>query len=269
MSNGTITNPGVEIVIEGVFPLLFRLENNQIVECLIGAIKNVPEHFFSIVIKKNGAIVNPGTILPNLRIQVENTSQTNISLKLPNEPIDRLTGEGDPQSFRWVLDFEGNEVFTNPIGINQGNLEPILRIDRGELSTASISQNHLLKRLPGPPLPQWTLIGKVATQVRAQIALDLPNSTAQLINGDFPVGGTLTSHGEQLEIQINNRRPPHPGHSHPDDANNYYLAIGPTLPPSQKLIFKSTPLVPVGVLPATPEASCLIGRMGSTPGDGS
>src|SRR5690348_7121387 len=110
MANGTPANPGVDLVIEGVFPLLFRRRGNQIVECFICAIKNVPEHFFSIEVKKNGAVVTTGTVLDDLHLQVQNTSQTDISLKLPNEQIDRVTGVGDPQSFRWVLDFEGNEV---------------------------------------------------------------------------------------------------------------------------------------------------------------
>lgn len=264
MSNRTITNSGVDILIEGAFPILFRMQDTQIVECLIGAIKNVPEHFFSVVITKNGSDVTAGTILSNLRLDVQNTSQTDISLKLPNEPIDRLTGQGDPQSFQWVLDFEGDEVFKGPIGIDKTNLDHILRLDRGEMSTANVSTNHLLKRLPSEP--QWTLIGKVATIVRVHIDLDQANSTAQLINGDFPVEGTQTTNGELLEIQINNKRDPLHPHGHPNDANNYYLAIGPGLKPEQKLIFISTPLVPVSGVPATPDASCLVGRLGSTSG---
>jgi hypothetical protein len=264
MSNGAITDPGIEIRIEGVFPLLFRFENNQIVECFIGAIKDVPEHSFSITITKNGSPVTTlGTPSDDLHLQVKNTSQTNISLK--DGAIDRLSGQGEPQSFKWVLDFEGDEGYTRRIDIDRGKVKPILRIDRGELSTVAISENHLLKRLPDQA--QWTLIGKVATLVRARITLDQPDSEAELINGDFPVQGTQVRSGDQLQITINNRRePPHPEHPHPDDANNYHLAIGPGLQPAEKLILKSTPLVPVSGLPATPEASCLVGRMGLTSG---
>lgn len=264
--SSVITNPGVNITVEGLMPLMFERDprTRQITACDIGAIFNAPQHAFTLRIEKNGSAVAAGTVQGLLRLDVQNTSQADIRFKLPNEQIDRLTGDGNPQSFNWVLDFEGSEVYNRGIGFLRNQLRPVLRVDRGEFSTDGISVNHLLKRLR--PQDQWTLIGKVALKVRIHIDLDQANSEAILFNGDFPLQGTRTTRGEQLDISVQMSRPSHDHGPHSDDANFYHLAIGSGLNPQERLTFKSTPLVPDPIEPpVSPEASCLTGRMDTTP----
>jgi hypothetical protein len=262
----------VNIYIEGIIPLLFKRAGNKIVECFIGAVKNVPDHEFKLVI--NGKEIDPGTIHDELHLQVQNTSQTDITLLNDDVSlIDRVTGGGDQKSFAWVLDFEGPEAYGRRIDVNKRQLGQTLRINQGVMSTTVISPNHLLKRLPHEA--QWTLIGKVATKINARIDLDMPNSEAILINGNSPMPETLTKQGERLVIEISVSRPEdleeghsrhdHPEESHSHDANHYHLAIGPGLQAREKLIFSSTPMVP-DPREVSPDASCLSGRMGTTEG---
>jgi hypothetical protein len=268
MSAELITNPGVHVRILGLMVLLFEKDprTHQIVACQIGAIKNVPHHFFSLGIEKNGQPVpiDSSQLQNELRLDVQHTSQSDISFKLPNEQIDRLTGDGDHRSFNWVVDFEGPEVYNKGIGFERVKLGPFLRLDRGEFSVGDISQNHLLKRLR--PQDQWTLIGRVALEIRIDIALDDQTSEAVFVNGSA-VEATRTHRGEQLDILIQMAHDPEPpGTPHPDDANHYHLAIGSNLSAQEKFTFKSTPLIALPAIPpVTPEASCLPGRMGTTP----
>jgi hypothetical protein len=256
----------IDINIEGIIPLLFRRDGKRIVECFIGGVKGVPHHSFEFAIKKNGAVINI-TAHEDLHLKVQNTSQTDITLLDDDVSlIDRETGKGDEgeqKPFAWVLDFEGPEVYGRRIDVNKRQLGPTLRINQGVMSTATVSPNFLLKRLPHET--EWTRIGKVATKINARIELDMPNSEAILINGNSPVPETLTRPGEHLVIDISVSRPNHG--AHPDDANHYHRAIGPGLQASEKFIFSSTPM-PEDLTEATPDASCLSGRMGTTEGGG-
>lgn len=252
----------VNITIEGLIALFFRKgAGGQIVACEMGVVRDAPGHAFSLNVRKSGTPVSVNPVSNDLRLDVQNVSQTGISFNQPNANIDRLTGAGDPQSFRWVLDFEGDELYRRGIGADRAKLRPVLRIDHGELRTREVSTNHLVYRRQ--PTDQWTLIGKVATRVGALINLDQGNSVAQLMNGGVAVPGTRTVQGEQLDIVIRMGHTAADPPPHPDDANHYHLAVGQGLGAGDRVTFSATPFIPLPV-PVSPEASCLVGRMGTT-----
>jgi len=267
MSTSAIPAPGVNIIIEGLIVLFFKRNGNQTAACQMAAVKDAPGHVFSLVIEKNGGNINPGHIpdTADLRLDVQNIP-TGISFKLPNEQIDRLTGSGNPESFNWVLDFEGPDLYKKRIGADRSKLGPFLRIEHGEISTKMVSTNHFLCRRAAQP--QWTLVGKVATRIGVRIALDQSGSTAVFVNGGSPVEDTRIGPGEQLDIVMKMFHPEDEAKEtpHPDDANHYHRAIGQLLGEPEKLIFTSIPPSFYKDLPLriSPEASCLIGGMGTT-----
>ncbi|MCA1633610.1 MAG: hypothetical protein LC802_07810 [Acidobacteria bacterium] len=267
MSNPIVTAPGVHITVEGLIALFYRkgFTGGDILACEMGAVRDAPGHVFSLRVRKNNVDVPIGAPPTELQLDVQNITQTGIRRRQMDAVIDRLRGSTpiNKQSFKWVLDFEGNELYGQAIGANRAKLHPTLRIEHGELFAETLSQNHLVyRRLPTDP---WTHIGIVATQVRAFIDLDQPTSEAVLKNGGVPVEATRTRRGEQLDIIM---RMVHPddeplGIPHNQDANHYHLAIGQGLGPADIVTFDSTPVIPLPV-PISPEASCLVGQMGTT-----
>lgn len=269
MSNPLITAPGVNITVEGLIALFFRkgFTGGGILACEMGAVKGAPGHVFSLRVRKNNVDIPITPPLTELQLDVQNVTQTGVRQRQMDVAtvIDRLRGATptNRQSFKWVLDFEGNELYGQAIGADRAKLSPILRIEHGELFAKTLSQNHLVyRRLPIDP---WTLIGIVATQVGAFIDLDQATSEAVLKNGGVAVEATRTRRGEQLDIIM---RMVHPddeplGVPHNQDANHYHLAIGQGLNPADIVTFDSTPVIP-SLVPVSPEASCLVGRMEMT-----
>jgi hypothetical protein len=256
--------PGATIHVEGLIIIFFeRNPNNQIVACKLGALRNAPGHVFSVAYQKNlGAVtpVNPAD--PMLRLEARGGAQTGITFEKPNEVINRICGTGDPQSYRWVLDFEGQELYKKPIGADRNQFRSFLRFEHGKLSTEQRSENHLLIRPALKPTEPWILVGKVATKVRASVALDVDGSEVEFFNGATPVVKAVK--GEQLDIFMKLTHPDEEAEDtpHDADANMYYSAIGQRLGAQEIHTFGSTKLVSSG--PVAPEASCLVGSLGDT-----
>jgi hypothetical protein len=274
MSAPVIIEPSVELLIEGIIALfLERDENGQVVACLAGVVPDVPEHVFEVVgtkIDQNGQItpVNFNPIAPELLLEAQGTTQTGIRFAGMDADINRLTGGGAPESFKWVLDFEGAELHNREIGVNRAKFISVLRITSGVLFTSVISRNFLLARDSARPNDPLTLIGKVATKVGVAIDLDAPGSTARLSNGANE--SVSVAQGERLIVEVKNTCPtedPLRAGLRAAHANHYYNAIGDRLAPGETKNFSSTRFDAPGTQPpVSPEASCLVSGSGTSGG---
>ena len=260
--------PDIQIFIAGIIVLRFNKEaSGEIKECVVGVVKDVPDHKLTIAGKKTDS---QGTVtefevdpsIPELFFEVQETSETGIRLFNLGE-VDRIGGTGDQQSFSWVLDFEGRELFDKELDVDPDMFSNILRVDTGEMYTEFISLNHLLHRPEDDPHEPYTLLGKVATIVGIRQDLDQQESRARLHDGNNTIVEVV--HGDTLEMNVfliceteSTELGQQSGH-----ANNYYKAVGQNLEWGEKKIFSSTKFDPfVMSPPATPEASCLVGRLG-------
>lgn len=265
-TNAAAIVPGLNIHIEGLIVIFFeRNANNQIVACKLGAIRDSPGHVFNVLYQKNGGGVVPVNQPESaLSVVARGAAATGITFEKPNEAINRVCGTGDPRSFRWVLDFEGQDLYQKPIGGDRNQFRSFLRFEHGKLFTMKVSDNHLLTRISVRPTDPWTLVGKVATVVGVSVGLDQAGSEVELFNGATSVVKAVQ--GEQLDIFF---RLTHPDDEpeetpHDADANLYYSAVGHRLGAREVRIFGSTMLPETISVPVSPEASCLVGRMDTT-----
>ena len=261
--------PSINIRFGGIIALLYeRDQTNNPIACVLGVVEGVPDHQLTIKCTKDGAAIPINAQSGNLRLEVEGTTTNGVRF-FQEELINRVTGEGDPQSFSWILDFE-NELYQKEIGVEPNRFRTVFRINNGEVFTDTISDNHLLCNSEANPHESPTLIGKVATVVGIRVDLDTDNSVARLLDDGNPI--VEVRPGEELNMEMffdcahvlpeNGLRPGH--------ANHYYRALGNRLLFGERQLFSSTRMPQVGVLgPATPDASCLVGGGGkSNPGGG-
>lgn len=267
-TNAATIVPGLNIHVEGLIVIFFeRNISNQIVACKLGALRDSPGHDFKVSYKKNADPAETPVSQPDsaLRLEVRGAAATGITFEKPNEPVNRICGTGDQQSFRWVLDFEGQDLYKKPIGSDKNQFRSFLRFEHGKLSTKQVSANHLLVRSALKPTDPWTLIGKVATIVGVSVELDQAGSEVEFFNGAASVVKAVQ--GDHLDIFMKLTHPDdEPADTpHDADANQYYSAVGQRLGPHEVQIFGSTmiPDLASGV-PISPEASCLVGSMGTT-----
>lgn len=260
--------PDIQIFIAGIIILRFNEHaSGELTECLVGVVDDVPDHELTITGKKTDAHgtstefeVDPS--IPELFFEVKETSETGIRL-FNLENLDRIGGVGDPQSFSWVLDFESAELFNTEIGVDPTKFRNILHVDTGEMFTEVFSPNHLLHRPEDDPHEPFTLLGRVATLVGIRQDLDQQQSVARLHDGTNTIVEVV--HGEKLELNVFltcETKPSELGQQS-GHANNYYRAAGQRLPWGKKKLFSSTKFDDLTMSPpATPEAACLIGRLG-------
>jgi hypothetical protein len=293
--------PHVTLFLEGMILLFFAGKDEsagKATSCQVGILRDAPGHIYEISITELG---NPPTVKVyeeedirfNLTLEVQDTTEKGIKFDQWGQPFDRRTTPPtfNSRSFRWVLDLE-RDIYpakSGGIGANRKQFRSVLRIDNGTFFTAfdperggaGISQNELLTcDEAGNPLK---IIGKVATRVGVDIALEAPGSTVRFFNGQellFEATPTKTYH-----VRINRTRPLdqlgalHHGAAaahedaaqavshHTRDANNFYNAVGHKLRPAEQVYFVSIPpdAAPNAASPpAGPEAACLIGQMGSS-----
>ncbi len=257
--------PNITVIIAGMIALFFDENDGQVAACQAGVLRDAPGHIFEAVITRMGNPPQVTTLQPienELRLEVCNTGGTGVSFRNMDAQIDRLsdTESGDPQSFKWALDFEGDELYGREVGADRSRFRSILSVNGGELFTHVVSTNKLLARSENDPPGEFRTIGKVATEIGIEINLDRPESRARFYNGTsqmFEVGPD-----DHVEIVLKRIRPPvhdHHGANHNEDANFYYSAVGMKLGPGEKQLFSSTQL-PAGSPPASPEAACLVGK---------
>lgn len=270
MPDSASTEHSVEIIIEGIIMLLYeRDEEHKITACVAGVVRDVPEHEFTV---KGRKFLKDGShtdfsldpTKTELRLDVQGTTMTGIRFYREGDEVDRLCGEGDQQSFSWVLDFERGELYDREIGVDVSKFRSILRINNGELYTEKISENHLLVRYEDTPNEPCTLIGKVATKVGVRLKLDTPESVARFSDGaSEPI---VVGHGERLRADVKLICPTEDQRTFGQrsaHANNYYKAVGHKLGWGEKKLFSSTKFdAEEGGSegpPVSPEASCLVG----------
>lgn len=254
----------VELTIEGMIALFFEKNAaGQTVGCQAGVLMDAPGHDFVLrVLRIIGGGAPPEDLSPrpierDLKLVV---SPAGITFAGGN--IDRQTGAGVPQSFNWVLDFAGPEVYGFEIGANPSAFRSILHINGGEFFTRTVSQNKLI--VFDEKTSSCKNIGMVATSVGLRIRLQGAGSSAKFLNGSTE----LFSAGEQdryiVEL-LRVRQHVHGAHGaqHHGDANYFYSALGHKIPPGQKKVFSSTPFPLTG--PVSPEASCLVPGGGKGP----
>lgn len=268
MSASISGEPNVELLIEGIIVLGFeRNEAGEIVACLAGAVANVPDHEFSVIGRKVDANEDVQDFTfdntqPNFSLETAATTQQGISFVEPDAVIDRIAGTGSPNSFAWVLNF--SELHNHSIPVDKTKFSSLLRITTGQFFTSVISVNHLLAQDAEKPKEPLTLVGKVATEVGLTIRLDnQPESVARFSDG---VTTVEVKHGEKLFLIVKQTCPHDSllkGGLQVAHANHYYDALG--VEASEKKSFSSTKFVqPESAVnpPVSPEASCLVGRVG-------
>ena len=247
MSKSATNVPDISIRLEGLMGLFFDKDGGgQRVLCKVGVVKDARDHKVSLAVTKNGQNI-PVQVGSRLELDVQNTGSPGLSFAPGN--VDRH-GKQDSESYKWILDFEGGELYNFEIGADPTMFVPILQLNKGELYTIKVSKNKLIsfdEKIP----PGAQVIGRVATEVGVRIFLDTPRSRATFKND-----GSLVfeaSPGDKYEIVLRNTRPHEHGDRHPDDANLFYPAVGHKIPAGGKKHFTSTPLNRI-----SPEASCLI-----------
>lgn len=253
----------VDLIIEGMIALFFEKHGNKTVACEAGVLMDAPGHDFELRIKVKGTnptVLATGPIDPQLWLRVS----PNPTITYAEGKINRDTGEGDRESFEWVVDFEGNEVYGKPIGSRKGGFRSILHINDGRFRTIDRSLNKLI--LFDTKKGTCQSIGIVATKVGVQIDLS-GGRTAQFFNGTKELFNI--NENDEIEIQLLRvRQHVHMAHTtqHHGDANYFYSAVGGEVPNDEKKVFSSTPFPPSAVLPpATPEAACVVPTGGKGP----
>jgi hypothetical protein len=259
----------INIRFGGIIAMLFERDpQGQPTACVLGVVEGVPEHELSIKCFKDATEILIDPSVAKLRLEVEGTTETGIRFS-PGE-INRLTGVGVAQSASWILDFEGDELYDRPIGVDPTRFRTEFRINNGEVFTEDISTNHLMFTNEANPHESPTLIGRVAITAGIRTDLDNVNSVARLFNDGTQL--VEVRPGEVLEMEVFFTCPHdlndiglRPGH-----ANHYYRALGNKLVFGEKQLFSSTKLPPASASgPVSPDASCLPGRGGkSNPGGG-
>lgn len=274
MSNSANTGPSIEITIEGIIALLFERDaQQQIVACVAGVVRNVPQHKFTVTVTKFDAQGNPTRFDfepadgEDVSLHVSGTTETGIRLAGEGEEVDRVCGDGDQQTFSWVLDLDA--LHERPIGVDPAKFRSRFRINTGELHTVTISENHLLTQPEGSSNEPYTLVGKVATIVGLRQNLDTEESEARLTVG--AADPIVVRTGERLAAKVKHICPTEEqrvfgqqsGHG-----NHYYKALGKHLEWGEKKLFSSTRFESGGTGgtsgPISPEASCLVGSAGSS-----
>lgn len=251
----------LRVVLEGVMVLFV---GNGRPYCYVGIVKNVPEHTAQLIVNEisggepeEKARIEHAQFQPRLWLQA---AKATTKIELITDGTGRLNRNGpDSDDFRWVLNFEGPEVYDHRIAVDQSGFSAILRINDGKFYTKEVSDNklRLFNRTQDRP------IGKVATKVRILINLASGESAA-LWNGAGavnPVFEFAYKSGVDYGVYLKNVRP----HAHPEtsalmeqiDAEFYYNALGGDVVPSDKFHFD----IPHRV---DPDARCLIGWMGQT-----
>ena len=265
--------PSINIRFGGIIALLYeRDQANNPITCVLGVVEGVPDHKLTIECTKkdNGVdtVIPIDTQVANLRLEIEGTTENGIR-RVKEQLVDRITGDGDQDSFSWILDFE-DELYDREIGVDPRRFRNIFRINNCEVFTDTLSENLLLCNDEANPHESPTLIGKVATVVGLRADLNTEKSVARLFDGANQIAEITP--GQELNMKMffdcdhviaeNGLRPGH--------ANHYYRALGTKLLFGERKLFSSTKMPQVqnvGTGPATPDASCLVGGGGrSNPG---
>ncbi|MDQ3818244.1 MAG: hypothetical protein M3362_11290, partial [Acidobacteriota bacterium] len=179
--------------------LLAIFVNEDKTLCTVGVLKDPPPgHELTISVKKGAPGSDPEKMTQEvvtltrpevrdaLRLDVHNTSQTNITFRKKDAAIDR---QSDPNnnpatsnrdSFNWVVDLENHELYDGSIGAASDGFRPTLTFNGGELFTASISMDKLFIQRG---IFSCESFGFVANKIGVKFSLDQADSRARFSNG--------------------------------------------------------------------------------------
>lgn len=256
----------VRVTFEGML-LLFVKDNRP--HCDVGFLSNIPHHYSEIQITKiprtgaaevlkhlHGADLNDQLFLDVDKVNPVVRVYTSDSFP---DPFSRVEDPGNRGDFRWAVNFEGAEVYDRPLklAVALDRLKPRLRIYDGTFySQTPLSTNKLTRKKHNETNP--VVLGKVATQLRAEIQLEA-NQVATFLNGSGAENEVSLSAQPDTDygIYVCNKR----HHAHQDDsidADHYHSVVVTDTPPRRYIKFGREGNM------ATPDAVCLPAWMGTS-----
>ena len=177
--------PSVIVVFKGLLTFCFAGNLN----CEVGINNQVPptqRHQLNIKVwKKPGCVLRVDQDIPigsAVDIEVHRPAELDgvyVYEPDPFLPLDRLSAGSDPRDFRWMLDFEGPDLYDVHLEKVSGNVRPSLNMNNGLFYTRQKSESTF--RLHSPSGSAF--IGSVAKLVAANIYLALGGDLELKVNG--------------------------------------------------------------------------------------
>lgn len=247
----------IQMTFEGMMVLFVK---NGGVYCDVGLLKHAPNHIANLLVTRIPRVGAPEILLHLHDAEFESRLWLDVQKREPlitlytNSDRDfQRDDKDDVQDFRWVVNFEGPQMYARPVGKDPSAFRSFLRINDGTFYTQQLSSNELILLKPRRD-PET--IGQVAVRIRCEIALS-GSEVAFFSNGadNRPVE-LPASENVDYGIYLSNVRHEHehsPDHSpaveSDIDAENYNTALAVDQPPSRKIHFDRSAR-------ATPDAAC-------------
>ncbi|HEV7396092.1 MAG TPA: hypothetical protein VGN86_06245 [Pyrinomonadaceae bacterium] len=253
----------IQVTFEGMVVLFVK---DGAAFCDAGLLKMAPNHVASLLLTKIPKKGAPETIVHLHDAQVEERlwldvqpadgSNPRISLYNNGAKFNRQT-HADDQDFRWVLDFEGEEMYKSGVSHDASGFRSFLRMNAGKFYTQQKSENQLVLVRP----TGRETIGKVAVKIRAEIELAV-NDVAYFSIGsagkpiklgaepdlDYGIYLSLVRHLHE-DAGAHEDAGDHLAAAEDVDAENYHTALATDKPPTRKIHFDIAAR-------ATPDAAC-------------
>lgn len=240
--------PDIILLFQGLLVLHLNEGNKK---CKVGILRSAPAHDFLLEIKKytsegKETIIRKYTekdeLDPNLSLKVTKTTEGRIKFHKPAPGNFKRTDankKDHPDDFRWVVDFEGDEVYKERVKLDLLGFASIFNIEsHGLFFTAKISDDKLIV-IRG--VGDETTIGYVAIRVAALIYLDQPESKAVFTNPRDLLGPVTITREEGVihRILVSESRPETSTGSE-NDSVLYSQAIVQGLGSGKRIHFDST-----------------------------
>ena len=212
--------PTIKLAFRGLMVLFINPKPSR--ECVIGILDEVPGHDLVITVTRSTDVGAPQVIeryVPPLArvmsLDISSADREGVSTHEPD-------GD-DPRGFRWVIDYEGSEVYRGPVRPKAGAFQSFLRINAGTFFTdqLGIGEIKIIRGL------ESSRVRHVAVAIGAHVYLDAPNSTATLKNGKKEVHFERED-GVTYGIDVSHSRPLPIPHPHPNDSIYYNRVLGVT-----------------------------------------
>ena len=219
--------PNIVLLFQGLLGL-FLDEGEE--ECRVGILRTVLEHNFLLEIRKftrggSDSVTEQYTkqeLARNFSLLVDKTTKDSIEFHKPKPFNRKRPASNDRYDCRWLIDFEGPEVYDERVEIDRFGFSSIFRIkSHGLFFTAKFSDDDLIV-IKGSQSEE--IIGPIAIEVAAFIYLDKDDSQARFINGDESI--PLPKEENVVHrISVSESRPDLPGTGNPNDSVFYSQAI--------------------------------------------
>lgn len=242
--------PDVELHFQGMMGLFI---NDNRPYCELGILSEVPGHPLEVrvlrrAIKGDEEIIreyNEETLKDLFSLNVRNAPNEGIRLFRPEGQVrfDRKQDKGDDNDFRWALDFEGPEVYGEPVELDLAGLRSVFTINNGLFFTLKKSDDELVMIEEN----QKDVLGRVALAIGAYIHLGDEGEAIFEHGGDSDV--FRQEKGIQHVISICQVRSPWPSTSrpHPNDSILYDQIVKGGKISGKKIRFAGTGVHSTGV----------------------